>query len=203
MQKVTDYITRVVTGPIETNTYIIETSPPIVVDPGTGISQYVKKPCVVLLTHTHYDHICGLAEINVQKVYVSKEDLAGLRDPNMNLSRVFGVEFSWSGEYQLFESEMSISGLKFQVLSTPGHTKGSVVLMLENVFFTGDTIFLNSIGRVDFPSSSRKKMKESIAKLLTVFRGVDPEAIVLPGHMEWGSVHQLLRLNPFFKVVES
>jgi len=203
MEKVTDHITRVITGPIETNTYIIKTSPPIVIDPGTGISQYVKEPCAVLLTHTHYDHICGLTEINVERVYVSKEDLAGLSNPDINLSQVFGVEFSWNGEYQIFESEMSISGLKFRVLSTPGHTQGSVVLMLENVFFTGDTVFLDSIGRIDFPSSSRKKMKESISKLLTVFKGADPESIVLPGHMEWGSVRQLLRLNPFFKVVES
>lgn len=199
IHEINEIVSLVSTGPIGTNTYILKNSPVIVIDPGFGIGHHLKEECVVLLTHSHYDHICGLNEIKVTKVYVSEEDLQGLGDPSVNKSSFFGNSFVYDGPFDIFQDTLTIGKWHFDVIRTPGHTKGSVVLSTDGMFFTGDTIFMDSIGRTDFPESDEKKMVESIKMLLNIFKKVDPDLLVLPGHMEWGKVKELLKRNYFLR----
>lgn len=70
--KVSDSVQCVVTGPIGTNSYIVWTHPVLVIDPGYGTGSIVREPCIVLLTHGHFDHVCGLKELDCEKVYISE-----------------------------------------------------------------------------------------------------------------------------------
>jgi len=199
--KITDQILHLSTGPIGTNTYILRSTPLIVIDPGYGIGDVVNEDCIVLLTHMHFDHICGLKELNPAKVYISKSDLAGLLDPILNKSRFFGDDYSYKGQCEIFSEELDIGEWHFEIIQTPGHTAGSVVIATDKVFFTGDTIFIESIGRTDFPESDERSMLESLRKLLVLLKQTDPTTLVLPGHMDYGTVADVLEKNVFLKEV--
>ncbi|MEJ5229091.1 MAG: MBL fold metallo-hydrolase [Pseudothermotoga sp.] len=192
-------ITHLLTGPIGTNTYVLKNNPVIVIDPGYGVKEFVRGECIVLLTHMHFDHICGLKELKPLRVYISKTDLNGLRDPKVNKSDLFRNGFSYNGECEILPEKIELGEWHFRVIETPGHTMGSVVYATEKFFFTGDTIFMESIGRTDFPESDETKMLESLRKLARIFKGVDRKTFVLPGHMEWGFVGDLFEKNCFFK----
>lgn len=194
-------VTHILTGPIGTNTYVLQNDPPIVIDPGYGIEKIVDQECIVLLTHMHFDHICGLKKLKPLKVYISKPDLAGLYDPVMNKSHLFGNSYCYQGECETFSDKLDIGDWHFRIIETPGHTAGSVVLVTDKVFFTGDTIFIDSIGRTDFPESSESSMVESLKKLSVLFKQADPDSMVLPGHMQCGTVADVLEKNVFLREV--
>ncbi len=186
------------TGPIGTNTYFFKTSPTVVIDPGYGIGQILKEECVVLLTHGHFDHICGLNELNVLKVFVSKDDSLALKDPSRSLSNLFSSKFIYNGDFEvLLDEKLEIGGITFLVLRAPGHTPGSVIYKTDGLWFTGDTVFLNSIGRTDLPGSDEETMAETLEKLSKFLRESDPKEIILPGHMDWGTIEEAFSRNPF------
>lgn len=191
---------RIVTGPIGTNTYLLETDPKIVVDPGYGIGTIVKEPCVVLLTHGHFDHICGLKELNAKKVYISREDSKHLRDPLLNLSSYFGERFVFDGTIEILtENVLNEGGLEFQIIHAPGHTPGSILLKVSDVIFSGDTIFLDSIGRTDLPSGDEATMVRTLKRLRQIFKSFRPDSMILPGHGEFGTIEYILKYNDFLK----
>ncbi|AEH50466.1 MBL fold metallo-hydrolase [Pseudothermotoga thermarum] len=199
--KIKDNLFLVQTGPIGTNTYFFNTNPVVVIDPGYGISNFVEEECVVLLTHTHFDHIYGLKELKVQKVFVSKEDSQALKDPEKNLSVLFSTRFTYNGAFEILQEKLEIAEISFQVIKTPGHTPGSVVYKVNDLWFTGDTIFFDSIGRTDLPGSDGKTMLETLKRLVKIFRSAREEELILPGHMEWGTIKEVLSNNPFLKEV--
>jgi glyoxylase-like metal-dependent hydrolase (beta-lactamase superfamily II) len=80
------------------------------------------------------------------------------------------------------------------VLHTPGHTPGGICLLATSYAFTGDTLFVDSIGRVDFPGGSEEQMMASLARLQTVLR---KDTEIYPGHGEPGSFGRALLVNPF------
>lgn len=201
ISKIDEHIWHISTGPIGTNTYILENNPPIVIDPGYGVKDFVDKECIVLLTHMHFDHICGLSELKPLKVYISKPDLAGLSDAVMNKSFFFGKDFRYTGECELLSDRLNIGVWHFRIIETPGHTLGSVVFELDGIFFTGDTIFIDSVGRTDFPESDEGSMLESLGRLMTLFKEVNPNSLVLPGHMQYGTVADVFEKNVFLKEV--
>ncbi|HEY8542308.1 MAG TPA: MBL fold metallo-hydrolase [Pseudothermotoga sp.] len=197
--KINAHITHTLTGPIGTNTYVLENNPPIVIDPGYGVGKIVDQECIVLLTHMHFDHICGLTELKPLKVYISKSDLKGLSDAMLNKSHFFGTSYRYMNQCEIFANELKIGDWHFQIIETPGHTPGSVVFVTDKVFFTGDTIFIDSIGRTDFPESDENSMLESLKKLSIIFKKTDPNSLILPGHMEYGTVADVLEKNLFLR----
>lgn len=199
--KINDRITHISTGPIGTNTYILQNNPPIIVDPGFGVGKIMNQDCIVLLTHMHFDHICGLRELKPSKVYISKLDLTGLSDTTMNKSCFFGTSYRYTGQCEILSEKLDIGDWHFQIIETPGHTPGSVVFVTDEIFFTGDTIFVDSIGRTDFPESDENSMLESLKKLLVVFKKVDRNSLVLPGHMQYGTIADVLEKNVFLREV--
>ncbi|WP_231848592.1 MBL fold metallo-hydrolase [Thermotoga caldifontis] len=198
--QVNDTIQCVVTGPIGTNSYIIWTHPVLVIDPGYGTGSIVREPCVVLLTHGHFDHVCGLKELECERVYVSEPDSKWLKDPHLNLSVYFDEDFVFDSQVELLkEGSFEIAGLKFQIHLTPGHTPGSMMLRTDGVIFSGDTIFLDSVGRTDLPGGDEKTMRRTLRQIRELLKNLEPNTLLLPGHGEFGTVEEVLKQNIFLR----
>ena len=90
---------------------------------------------------------------------------------------------------------IEIDGMCFTVLSTPGHTKGSVCYLYENAIFSGDTLFRGSCGRCDFYGGDSQAMQDSLARLASL----DGDRLVYPGHEEETSLDQERRYNRFME----
>ncbi|HOO75202.1 MAG TPA: MBL fold metallo-hydrolase [Tepiditoga sp.] len=181
-------VRKIQTKPLDTNTYIIDES--IVIDPGRGIGNYIENEVDVLLTHAHFDHTAGLSELKIKNLYIHPKDVVMLTDPFVNLSRHMGEEITYEGEWKDITKY-------FKVFHTPGHTPGSVIILMENYLFTGDTLFFNSIGRTDFPLASQEDMEKSLkflSELLPTFPG---ETILAPGHLEMSNLKRTLLINPY------
>ena len=143
-------------GAYQTNCYIIhdDTSTSCcVIDPGYTpevVLDYLEAQELsvdaILLTHGHFDHVGGVKEIAAEtgcKVYLCEDDLS--MPPMMTAGKLFYTDTYRDGDV------LSLSGLSIRVLHTPGHTPGSVCLVVENSIFSGDTLFQRSCGRTDLP----------------------------------------------------
>lgn len=175
-------ITQYPLGPLEANCYVIagEQGHCAVVDPGgqgrelaARIRRAGLKPQYVLLTHGHYDHVGGVQELT--------EEFPGLpvylhqKDTELTPSLCLGL--MWTAFYDEGDT-LPLDELTIRVLHTPGHTPGSVCLLIGGSLFTGDTLFEGSCGRVDFPGGSWQQMLQSLGRLGRL-EGNYP---VFPGH---------------------
>ncbi|MDN5342735.1 MBL fold metallo-hydrolase [Oceanotoga sp. DSM 15011] len=178
------------TGPIGTNAYIIDEK--IIIDPGYGISNYInkEKEYDVWLTHAHFDHIKGIKEIKVKNLYLHPKDYELLKDPEKNLSIYTNEPFTIDIPYK------DISNIT-RFIHTPGHTPGSIIIILENNLFTGDTIFSDSIGRTDFPGSSYEDMEKSLIKVKEFLQKNKNIKNIYPGHMNKTTRELILETNPY------
>lgn len=168
-------IERIVVGELQTNSYLIfSDKEAILIDPGAEpykilsvIERYGLNLRFIINTHGHIDHISGndeIAEKTKAKVLIHSEDALMLSDPKLNLS---WEKIMKKADRVLTDGEIiEISDLKMKVLSTPGHTPGSISLLLEDKIFCGDTIFAEGVGRTDFPGGDSKMLIQSIKKLL-------------------------------------
>lgn len=181
-------------GILGTNFYVItdeETDISAAIDPGADYSEL--KPLLeeknikyILITHGHYDHVFGTAEAKRQtgaQVVIGEEDAEHLHDiDKCNSGMRFPVlqELTEADITVKDGDEIAVGNIKIKVLSTPGHSLGSVCYVLpdERVIFSGDTLFFNSIGRTDFPTSAPKEMIKSLKKLASL----DGDYDVYPGH---------------------
>ncbi len=182
-------IQRIVTGPLTENCWIIaaESGEAVVIDPGddpTAIYEATKdlKVTQILLTHTHYDHILGLASL-VKKtdapvaVHSTEAEIVeqGKMNPpqtGWNLSKVKVTTQLKDGD------TIPFAGSEITILATPGHTIGSVCYLIDRHIFTGDTLFHEDHGRTDLPTGDMNAMRESLQKLCTL----PPELVVHAGH---------------------
>ena len=157
----------------------------------------------VILTHGHFDHIYYIDElrrISDAVVHIHELDAAALSDPHLNGTAHFPVGGSTAfspADHLLRDNDiLECDGLKYQIIHTPGHTKGGICIYVNNFLFTGDTLFRSSIGRTDFPGGSAKAIEESIRnKLYTL----PDETIVYPGHGVKTTIGFEKRRNPFFR----
>jgi hydroxyacylglutathione hydrolase len=93
---------------------------------------------------------------------------------------------------------LTLGGAEFQILETPGHTQGSISLLIpaENKLIAGDTLFLDSIGRTDLPGGNPRQILQSIHdKLLPL----DDQVIVIPGHGPNTTIGRERERNPFLR----
>ncbi|MBU1871561.1 MAG: MBL fold metallo-hydrolase [Candidatus Omnitrophica bacterium] len=199
----------IIVGPYEVNCYVLakdKNSQAIIIDPGAETGKINKAlvkhkltPGIIINTHGHADHIGANDNFGIC-VYIHKQDALFLNDPNLNLSQFTGFPLRISSQYKSVEDkeEISLDGIKLQVLHTPGHTPGGICLLLKepgnSIVFSGDTLFCQGIGRTDFPGSSFEKLKESIEKKLFALR---EQTKVYPGHGPSTTIGQEKHNNPF------
>lgn len=198
---------RAVLPPIGVNTYIVEEDGKVlIIDPGSGIRKTIRELNLesqnanVLLTHCHYDHIAGLAELSGVPVWISAEDLPGLTQDSRNLASGFDVGFQLpeqSAVQELKQGQMNINGFAFQAILTPGHSPGSMTMDFEDWIFTGDFLFDSSIGRTDLPFGDKNVMDQSLKDFKGRYADRDRNILVLPGHMDSCALGHLLSRNPY------
>lgn len=179
-------------GPLDTNCYVVsEQRSAIVVDPGGEASEvisYIKNNKLdlkaIVITHLHFDHIYGVAQIikaTNAKVLVPENDLV-LLNSESGKGGIWGFPTVEDFEYAILdECEQTFGSIRCKVLSTPGHTPGGVSLFFPqyNSVITGDSLFYSSIGRTDLPGGNHSQLISSIEeKLFTLAK----ETIVYPGH---------------------
>jgi glyoxylase-like metal-dependent hydrolase (beta-lactamase superfamily II) len=180
-------------GEFYTNCYIVDKK--IIIDPGVGAFEFVKKyakPQAIILTHGHFDHMWDSKKIKEYfdiPLYIHKDDAFFLEnDPfGYNPPKV-------KADYLLEEGEFRIGDYDILIRHFPGHTPGSITIEIGDEMFSGDFIFDGSIGRVDFPYSNPKKMKESIKKFLQI----PYDKRVLPGHGATTTIKKAQKFLPMW-----
>lgn len=152
------------------------------------IQEYVEKTHIqikyLILTHCHADHIAGLKELKKAysniKILIHELDAAGLTRDSINLSSMLETDSNFiEADRTLKDGDIiEIGSLKLKVIHTPGHTAGSISILVEDALFSGDTLFKGSYGRTDFPTGNPLEMIKSVKKLLAL----PADTIVYPGH---------------------
>lgn len=174
-----------------TNCYIVwdSNNMAIVIDPAFDANRIIKiieennlKLCAIFITHCHIDHIVALnylqKEYNVP-VYGHIFDLENINNPKINCKEIINVNLDYidfnNFNYLSGGEEIKVSDMVFEIINTPGHTKGSIVIFEKtaNVLFTGDTIFENSYGRTDLNSGSFEDMKKSLNDIFNRFDNIE------------------------------
>jgi glyoxylase-like metal-dependent hydrolase (beta-lactamase superfamily II) len=155
----------------------------------------------IVLTHTHFDHVGAVAPVaraTGAPVYCPERE----RDALADIMRY--VPWPGFGPFEGYEADelvgggerISLAGLDFEVLFTPGHSPGHVTWALPDAaaIFSGDVLFQGSIGRTDLPFGDHPTLMRSIQQLLDAFPG---ETAVYPGHMGATTLAAERATNPF------
>ena len=180
-----------------TNSYVIKdkkTAGVFVIDP--AFNEIIIKQAIedmegifegVIITHSHADHISALTKLveNTEvKVYVHKNDYEGLYNKDFNAEDIVGTKVLPVDNKKVVlvddKFKIVIGETLLEVVHTPGHTAGSMILFDEtnNIIYSGDTIFEKTYGRTDLINGSRENMKSSLDKIFDMFNDI----LVLPGH---------------------
>ena len=203
-------VEKFVLGSVGTNCYIVSnlnTNECFIVDLAVysiEMVDFIKRAGYnvkgILLTHGHFDHIMGVEEFLEDfpvKVYAHEKESEFLKDPTLNLSITRSEECTVNEVVFLSDNQIiNLAGFIIKVIHTPGHTPGGCCYYLaeESVLFTGDTLFLRSIGRTDFPYGEYDELITSIKTKLLVL----PDCtIVYPGHADKTSIKIEKLENPY------
>lgn len=202
-------IQEITGGELPTNAYFITdeaTGDCALIDPGFYnhelqrlIQQAGTHFKMILLTHGHWDHIAGVAQIQKEtgaQVFIYEDDCSFLWDASRNLSEIVsGKQLSSVKDYTALKDGniVSVGETKLRVMHTPGHTGGSCCFIGESVIFSGDTLFLGSAGRTDLPTGSFPQIQASLHHLMQL----EGDFTVYPGHGDATTLEFERQHNPF------
>lgn len=203
------YLKSVVVGwMIQTNCYFLgdeQTREATVIDPGDNgdalaarLKEEGYRPVMVLLTHGHFDHVNGvrpfLKAAGSMPVYLNERDYP-LCPTGFGVSAMDGLGELPEARFLQEGDTLRLGSHTIRVLETPGHTPGGLTYQVEDLLFTGDTLFAGSCGRTDFANSSPEALLVSLKKLAEL----PGDYRVLPGHMDQSTLEQERRQNPFLR----
>lgn len=172
------------------------------------------EPTCILLTHCHFDHIYGMAALAREyeiPVHADMNEMYSLQVTNDMLCKQFGfpmpdefpiiktireASIASRAEFVMDGDVISVGELRFEVLQTPGHSKGGLCFLERNekVLLSGDTLFAGAIGRTDHPGGDYDLLMRSIFEKLLM---LDGETRVLPGHGPSSDISTERMTNPF------
>ena len=202
-------IKKMVVGKFGVNCYLMmcdETKEAIVIDPGAQaniiereLKKYEAKLKYIVLTHGHGDHIGAveaLKETFNVPVIASEDEDDMLQDPDYNEStRICDYSISFQADRYIRDNDTIAFGKKeMKFITTPGHTKGGMCILVDDHLFTGDTLFNRSIGRTDLYGGSHQTLIASVA--FKLFK-LDDETHVYPGHGPKSTIGYERANNPF------
>ena len=186
-------------GDYQTNCYILygeNSSTCAVIDPGyepervlAAVKELGLTVEAILLTHGHFDHVGGVRTIAREtgcRVYLCEEDLK--LPPHFTNGPLYHTHGYGEGDV------LKLAGLEIRVMHTPGHTPGSVCLMVDDTIFTGDTLFRGSCGRTDIGGNW-----PTLVASLRRFHTLQPNYWLQPGHGDMTALIDELNYNPYLR----
>lgn len=196
-------------GFLATNCYILKNPKngnAVVIDPGADgihiksiLREMDARLRLILLTHGHFDHILGLAELRRDGIItaIHKKDAKHLTEKDLFSAMLDYDPRPFAPADFLFtdEGDYNLAGFDFTVLNTPGHTPGSCCFIFDDLMFTGDTLFRGGIGRTDFTGGSVEDMQSTLARLSKL----PGDFAVYPGHDESSSLSDEKLYNPYLR----
>lgn len=187
----------------QTNAYLLgKNEQCILIDAPLGVADWLKHegatPSNVLLTHQHYDHVEGVAELVAQGVKVYAHSPYSQDLTLEKLLQQSGIPLTvtpYTVDFLLKNKDsLEVDGWKFSIAHVPGHAPDSVVFLSDNEAFVGDTLFASGVGRADLPGGDMELLIQGIhEKLLTL----DSSTHVHPGHGPVTSIGQECSSNPY------
>ena len=192
-------IHTLILGDYETNVYIVHDSHSrncVIIDPGYQPQVILDKVTAlgltveaILLTHGHFDHVGGVKAIAKEtgcRVYLHEDDLK--LPPYLTAGELYYTDPYEDGD------TVEVAGLTFRVMHTPGHTMGSVCLIVEDTIFSGDTLFRHGCGRTDLGGDWATLMRS-----LQQFKLLESNYPIYPGHGEMTALMDELNYNPYLR----
>ena len=187
-------------GAYQVNCYIIhdeKSTSCCVIDPGYEADTILDKLSelgltleAILLTQGHFDHVGAVRDIAADtgcQVYLCADDLC--LPTNLTAGKLYYTQTYAEG------TRLHLAGLDITVLQTPGHTPGSVCLLIGDSLFSGDTLFAGSCGRTDLPGGSWTDMQNSLKRMSQI----EANLWVLPGHGESTMLASEKKYNPYLR----
>lgn len=153
----------------------------------------------IILTHAHFDHIYYLPEYRetfcAAKIVIHENDNDLLENPRLNASTLFGSARAFQkADMTVKDGDvLKLGEESLCILSTPGHTPGSICILAGKRLFSGDTLFYSGFGRTDLGAGSVKELSASIARLYAM----EAEIEVFPGHGTKTTIGREKTCNPF------
>jgi len=198
------FFKQVSVGPMQNFSYIVgdeNSKEAAVVDAGWEVEKFINisnkenlKIKKIILTHSHYDHIQKVDELASKtnaEVFFHEDDYneikTTIKNPTIKIHKLKNNDV------------VNVGKIKIKIIHTPGHTPGAVCLLFENKLITGDTLFVNAIGRTDLAGGDSIKLFESLQKL----KKLNDDVEVYPGHdygeIPFSTIGNEKKNNPYFK----
>ena len=200
---------RFTDGILGSNTYLLwdpDSREAAVVDAGDRIAplaDLVREQKLtmkyIILTHAHFDHIYYLPEyrdaFRAAKIVIHENDNDLLENPRLNASTLFGSARAFQkADMTVKDGDvLKLGEESLCILSTPGHTPGSICILAGKRLFSGDTLFYSGFGRTDLGAGSVKELSASIERLYAL----EEEIEVFPGHGTKTTIGREKSCNPF------
>lgn len=200
-------IKKIINSDCEENCFLLHNGKSgILIDPGSD-SEKILAECenieipYILLTHCHSDHISSVEffkKAKKSKVAATAECSRYIQDAKMNVSVFFGAPMNLEeADIILEDNEIFSTPVGYiKCIKTPGHTDCSACFLIENILFSGDTLFKLSVGRWDLPTGNEKNLRNSIKNKLYV---LEESTEVFPGHGEKTTIGYEKKNNFFIR----